>query len=99
MEEAVPVLIHRCNVEGGVVLGSEESGKAGLLAVVGAVPDIPVVPPGGAVRGGQRGLSAIHHRSIPHGREGIQLVPSTLGAVTSIVQPRMIATMPLPPQV
>ncbi len=28
-EEAVPVLVDRCNVEGGVVLGPEESGEAG----------------------------------------------------------------------
>ncbi len=40
---------------------------------------------------------AIRHRGIPHGREGLQPVPPTLGAVASIVQPWMIATMPLSP--
>jgi hypothetical protein len=40
---------------------------------------------------------AVRHRGIPHGREGLQPVPPTLGAVAAMVQPRMIATMPLPP--
>jgi hypothetical protein len=40
---------------------------------------------------------AICHRGIPHGREGLETVPPTLGAVASIVGPRMIATMPLSP--
>jgi hypothetical protein len=55
------------------------------------------MPPGEAVHGGQRGLSAVRHCRIPHGREGLQLVPLTLWAVAAIVRPRMIATMPLPP--
>jgi hypothetical protein len=42
-------------------------------------------------------LSAVRHRGIPHGREGLQPVPLTLGAVAAMVRPRMIATMPLPP--
>ncbi len=54
-------------------------------------------PPGGAVRGGRRESSAVRHREIPHGREGLQLVPPTLGAVAAMVRPRMIAMMPLPP--
>ncbi len=65
--------------------------------VVGAVPGVSVMPPGGAVHGGRRGLSAICHRGIPHGREGLQPVPLMLGADATIVQPQMIATMPLPP--
>jgi hypothetical protein len=40
---------------------------------------------------------AVCHRGIPHGREGLQLVLPTLGAVATMVQPRMIVTMPLPP--
>jgi hypothetical protein len=78
------------------VLGPEESGEAGLL-VVSSDPGVPVVPPRGAVCGWQRGSSAVRHRGIPHGREGLQPVPLTLGAVAAMVQPRMIATMPLPP--
>ncbi len=78
------------------MLGPEESGKAGQL-VVSSNPSISVVPPGGAVRGWRRGLSAVRHRGIPHGREGLQPVPPTLGAVAAMVRPRMIATMPLPP--
>ncbi len=42
-------------------------------------------------------MSAIRHRRIPRGREGLQPVPPTLGAVASIVRPQMIATMPLSP--
>ncbi len=78
------------------MLGPEESGKADLV-VVGAIPGVPVMPLEGAVRGGWRGLSAVCHRGIPRGREGLQPVLPTLGAVALIVQPRMIATMPLPP--
>ncbi len=40
---------------------------------------------------------AVRHRGIPHGREGLQLVLPTLGAVAVIVQPWIIAMMPLPP--
>ena len=57
-------------------------------------------PPGGQSAGGgggRRGLSAVRHRGIPHGREGLQPVPPTLGVVAAMVRPRMIATMPLPP--
>jgi hypothetical protein len=79
------------------VLVPEESGEAGKLVVVSAVSGVPVVPPGGAVRGGRRGSSAVRHRGIPRGREGLQPVPPTLVAVALIVRPRMIATMPLPP--
>ncbi len=68
--------------------------------MVGAVTGVPVVPPWGAVHGGRRGLSAVHHCRITHGRESLQLVPPMLGAVAAIVRPRMIATMPLlPPSV
>ncbi len=42
-------------------------------------------------------MSAIRHRGIPHGSEGLQPVPPTLGAVAAMVRPRMIATTPLPP--
>ena len=42
-------------------------------------------------------MSAVHHRGIPHGREGLQPVPPTLGVVAVMARPRMIATMPLPP--
>ncbi len=55
------------------------------------------MPPGGAVRGGQRGLLAVRQRGIPHGREGLQLVLPMLGAVAAIVRPRMIVAMPLSP--
>jgi hypothetical protein len=79
------------------MLGPEESGEAGKLVIVGAIPSIPVVPPGGAVCGGRRGSSAVHHQGIPHGREGLQPVLPMLGAVALMVQPRMIVTMPLPP--
>jgi hypothetical protein len=54
-------------------------------------------PPGGAVRGWRRGSSAVRHRGIPHRREGLQPVPPMLGAVAAMVQPQMIAKMPLPP--
>ena len=40
---------------------------------------------------------AVCHHGIPHGREGLQPVLPTLGAVAAIVQPQMIATIPLPP--
>ncbi len=40
---------------------------------------------------------AIRHHGIPHGREGLQPVLPTLGAVAAIIRPRMIAMMPLPP--
>ncbi len=40
---------------------------------------------------------AVRHRGIPHGREGLQPVLPTLGAVAAIVQPQMIAMIPLPP--
>ncbi len=63
-----------------------------------ATPGVPVVPPGGAVHGGRRGSSAVRHRGISHGREGLQPVPPTLGAVAAMVRPWMITTMPLPPQ-
>ncbi len=42
-------------------------------------------------------MSAVRHRGIPHGREGLQPVPPTLGVVAAMVRPRMIAMMPLPP--
>ncbi len=69
----------------GVVLGPEKLGEVGYLIVVGAVPGVPVMFPGGAVRGGQRGLSAIPHHRIPNGKDGIQPVPPTLRAVAAIV--------------
>ncbi len=42
-------------------------------------------------------MSAVHHRGIPHGREGLQPVPPMLWAVSLVVQPQLIATMPLHP--
>ncbi len=42
-------------------------------------------------------MLAIRHHGIPHGREGLQPVLPTLGAVAAIIRPRMIAMMPLPP--
>ncbi len=62
-----------------------------------ATPASLSCPPGGAVHGWQRGLSAVRHCGIPHLREGLQPVPLMLGAVAAMVRPRMIATMPLPP--
>ncbi len=40
---------------------------------------------------------AVRHHGIPNGREGLQPVPPTLGAVAAIVRPWLIAMMPLHP--